>query len=220
MNNLVRRLDRPLLHGLLAGAAVLAISSLGLFYLWHSARNAQLDAVRTELVQLARVAAAQVDGDLHRKIRSQAQAGSFEHLKAIAPLVRFHRATSDIIYVYTAILVDRQIYFVLGTDYLYHVEGDNLPPDPIMLAYNTADPALRRALERHEPAVNDEPVREQLRSYMSAYAPFFDSKGNFVGVVGIDMWTRDFDIRLAAIWRAGLGAFAAVALLSLLAGFT
>ena len=209
-----------MLHGLLAGAAVLAISSLGLFYLWHSARNAQLDAVRTELAQLARVAATQVDGDLHRKIRSEAQAGSPEHLRALSPLVRLHRATTDVIYVYTAILVDGQIYFILGTDYLYRVEGDNLPPDPIMKAYTTPDPALRRALERHELAVNDEPVREQLRSYMSAYAPFFDAHGDFVGVVGIDMWIRDFDARLAAIWRAGLGAFAAVALLSLLAGFT
>jgi signal transduction histidine kinase/FixJ family two-component response regulator len=54
---LVRRLSRPLAHGILAGAAVLVISSLGLFYVWHSAREAQLDAVRTELAQLARTAA-------------------------------------------------------------------------------------------------------------------------------------------------------------------
>ena len=53
---LVRRLSRPLAHGILAGAAVLVISSLGLFYVWHSAREAQLDAVRTELAQLARIA--------------------------------------------------------------------------------------------------------------------------------------------------------------------
>ena len=54
----------------------MVISSLGLFYFWHSAREAQLDAVRTELKQLARVAATLVDGDPHRLITSQAQAGS------------------------------------------------------------------------------------------------------------------------------------------------
>jgi signal transduction histidine kinase/ActR/RegA family two-component response regulator len=219
MKRQFRRVDRSFLQAVLAGGAILAISSLGLFYLWSSARDAQLHSVRTELAQLARVAATQVDGDLHRRIRSQAQAGSAEHLQALAPLVKFHKATTDIIYVYTAILLDGQTYFVLGTDYLYHVAGDDQLPDPIMKPHNTPDPALRRALLRHEVAVNVAPVKEQVRSYMSAYAPFYDSAGRFVGVVGIDMWVRDLDERLGAIRQAGLMAFAAVTLLSFLAGF-
>jgi signal transduction histidine kinase/FixJ family two-component response regulator len=215
----VRRLSRPLAHGILAGAAVLLISSLGLFYVWHSAREAQLDAVRTELAQLARTAATLVDGDLHRSITSQEQAGSPEHLALLAPLVKFHKAASGIIYVYTAVLERDRIYYVLGTDYLYRVAGDSEPPDLIMAPHDTFDPTLRRALSRHEVAVNDEPVRERVRSYMSAYAPFYDRSGRFAGVVGIDMWVRDFDARIASIRRAGIGAFAAVALMSVLAGF-
>src|ERR1700733_14014128 len=114
-----RRVDGPLLHGTLAGCVVMVIASLGLFYLWHAAREAQLDAVRTELVQLARVAATLVDGDRHRLLKSQAQAGSPDHRALLAPLVKFPKATSDIIYVYTAILDQNRIYFVAGTDYLY-----------------------------------------------------------------------------------------------------
>ncbi len=197
----------------------MVISSLGLFYLWHSAQQSQLDAVRTELKQLARVAATLVDGDRHRLLKSQAQAGSRDHLQLLAPLVKFHKAASDIIYVYTAILDKGRIFYVLGTDYLYRVEGDSEIPDPIMMPHDTMDPTLRRALERHEVAVNEEPVKEAVRSYMSAYAPFYDSQGRFVGVVGVDMWVRDFDARIASIRRAGIGAFAAVAMLSLLAGF-
>jgi signal transduction histidine kinase/ActR/RegA family two-component response regulator len=214
-----RRIKRPLIQGVLAGGAVLLISSLGLLYLWHAAREAQLDAVRTELTQLARTAAELVDGDLHRSITSQEQAGSPAHLALLAPLVKFHKATSDIIYVYTAILDRDRIYYILGTDYLYRVPGDTEPTELIMAPHDTVDPTLRRALERHEVAVNQEPVQERVRSYMSAYAPFYDHSGRFVGVVGIDMWLRDFDARMSAIWRAGIGAFAAVALLSLLAGF-
>jgi signal transduction histidine kinase/CheY-like chemotaxis protein len=214
-----RRIKRPLIHGVLAGGAVLLISSLGLFYLWHAAREAQLDAVRTELTQLARAAAELVDGDLHRSITSQQQAGSPAHLALLAPLVKFHKATSDIIYVYTAILDRGRIYYILGTDYLYRVPGDSEPTELIMAPHDTFDPTLRRALERHQVAVNQEPVQERVRSYMSAYAPFYDQSGRFVGVVGIDMWLRDFDARIGAIRRAGTGAFAAVALLSLLTGF-
>lgn len=209
------------MHGVLAGSVIMLISSSGLFYLWHSAREAQLDAVRTELVQLARVAGTLVDGDSHRLIKSQAQAGSADHLRLLAPLVKFHKATSDIIYVYTAILdkdKDR-IYYVLGTDYLYHVDGDGETPDPIMTPHDTFDPTLRRALEQHAVAVNTEPVHEAVRSYMSAYAPFYDSQGRFVGVIGVDMWVRDFDVRIGAIRRAGIGAFAAIAMLAVLASF-
>src|SRR5262249_46833149 len=214
-----RRIDRPFLHGLLAGVAILAISSLGLLYMWHSAREAQLHSVRTELLQLARVAATEVDGDLHERITSPEQEGSPDHLTVLSPLVRFHKATSDIIYVYTAIQKGGQVYFVLGTDYLYRVAGDDLPPDPIMKPHNTPDPALQRALRDHIAAVNTEPVEEEQRSYMSAYAPFYDREGRFVGVVGIDMWVRDLDSRLATIRWTGITAFVAVALLSLFAGY-
>jgi signal transduction histidine kinase/ActR/RegA family two-component response regulator/type II secretory pathway pseudopilin PulG len=210
---------RSLRHALLIGAGILAIASLGVAYLWTSARNAQIDAVRTELAQLARVAAAQVNGDLHHVLRTPRQAGSTEHLALLGPLVRFHQATSGVIYVYTAIIERGQIYFVLGTDYLYRIPEDTLPPDPIMKPYDTPDPALRWALEHHQAAVNREPVKAVARSYMSAYAPFFDSRGAFAGVVGIDMWVRDLQTRLDVINRAGMFALAAVAFLSLLAGF-
>jgi signal transduction histidine kinase/ActR/RegA family two-component response regulator len=213
-----RRLNRPLSHGLAAGAAIWVIASFGLFYLWHAAREAQLEAVQSELRQLARTSATLVDGDLHRTIRSQAQAGTSEHLALLEPLVKFHKAASDIIYVYTAILDRGRIYYVLGTDYLYRVPGDNETPERIMAPHDTFDPTLRRALERQEIAVNDQPVQEAVRSYMSAYAPFFDRGGGFVGVVGVDMWMRDFDARVRTIRRAGIGAFAAVTVLSVLAG--
>jgi signal transduction histidine kinase/CheY-like chemotaxis protein len=219
LKRLFRRVDGPLLHGMLAGCVILVISSLGLFYFWLSARNAQLDAVRTELLQLAKVSATLVDGERHKLLKSQAQAGSPDHLALLAPLVKFHKATSDIIYVYTAILDKNRIYYVLGTDYLYRVDGDGEQPDPIMTPHDTLDATLRRALEQHQLAVNDEPVKEAKRSYMSAYAPFYDSRGRFVGVVGVDMWVRDFDARVAAIRHAGTGAFAAVSLLSVLTGF-
>ena len=63
-----RRINRPLLHGLLVGGAILAISALGLLYVWHEAYEVQLDAVCTELMQLARVAATRVDGDQYKRL--------------------------------------------------------------------------------------------------------------------------------------------------------
>ncbi len=209
---------KSLRDGLLAATAVLLVSSLGLAVLYRSARDLQIEAVRGELAQLARAAAVQVDGDLHRRIVSATQAGSPEHLALLEPLVRFHKSTRDIIYVYTAILDGTVVRWVIGTDYLYRVEGDTLPPDPLLLPATGKDAGLRRALDEQRLVVNAEPVHEEHRSYMSAYAPFYDRAGRFVGVLGIDMWVKDLEARLARIERAAIAAFAGVALLSVLVG--
>jgi signal transduction histidine kinase/ActR/RegA family two-component response regulator len=209
---------KSLRDGLVAALAVLLVSSLGLVSLYRSARDIQVEAVRGELAQLASAAAVQVDGDLHRKIISPAQAGGPEHLALLAPLVRFHKSTRDIIYVYTAILDGPVVRWVVGTDYLYRVEGDTLPADPLLLPATSKDKDLRRAVEEQRLVVNAEPVREQHRSYMSAYAPFYDRAGRFVGALGIDLWVKDLEARLARIERAAIIAFFGVALLSVLVG--
>jgi signal transduction histidine kinase/ActR/RegA family two-component response regulator len=212
------RVARPVRDGVVAAVGVLLISSLGLSFLYRSARAIQLEAVQSELAQLARAAAVQVDGDLHRTLRTPEQAGSAAHLALLAPLVAFHRATANVIYVYTAILDGDTVRYVLGTDYLYRVEGDTLPPDPLFLPASGNDPALRRAVAEQRVAVSSSPVRETHRSYMSAFAPFYDRGGHFAGVVGIDMWVKDLEARLARIERAAAVAFAGVALLSLVVG--
>ena len=208
----------PFREGVYAGITILVVSCVGLGLVYRAASDAQADAIKTELSQLARSLAVQIDGDAHRQFVSPAQMGSPEHLRALAPMLAFHQATSDLIYVYTAILRDGQTYFVLGTDYLYRVPGDNLPPDPIMKRYEGNDPKLMQALTGHIVTVTDKPVQEQLGAYMSAYAPFYDSQRHFVGVVGIDMRLTRFAARQASLRRAALLALLAVGLLSVVGG--
>lgn len=193
---------RPLRDGLKAFAVVALVAALGIVATYHAAWQAKFDAIRTQLEQLARVAAPLVDGDGHRQFVSADQMGSPEHLLAIEQLVAFHRAVRDVYYVYTAIERDGRIYFVLGTDYLYRVDGDALDYDPIMTEYRGPDPSIRKALREQRVVVQKEPVREQHRTYLSAYAPVLDSKGEFVAVVGLDMWIHDLDQQMWAVERA------------------
>ncbi len=212
------RVARPVRDGVLAAFAVLLISCAGIGFLYRSARANQLEAVQSELAQLARAAAVLIDGDAHRQLVRPEQAGSPEHLALLAPLVEFHKATSNVIYVYTAILDGGTVRYVLGTDYLYRVAGDTLPPDPMFQPASGNDPNLKRALTERRLTVSEAPVRETYRSYMSAFAPFYDRGGRMVGVLGIDMWVKDLEARLARIERAAVAAFGGVALLSLFAG--
>ena len=216
--NDVRTRIRPLRDGVLAAATVLAVSCLGIFVTYRAAYDANFETVRTELGQMASAGATLVDGDLHRTFRSPSQQGGPEYLRAIAPLVAFHKATKNIIYVYTAVLDGPDVRLVLGTDWVYRIEGDTLPPDTLWSVYPGRDPVFKRALQEQRLLVDSELVHEPVRTYLTAYAPFHDSHGAFVGVFAIDMWVRDFDARMASVRRAAYAGLAGVALLSLLVG--
>ena len=210
---------RPLREALLAFAVTLSVSAVGLAVTYVFAERAQTEAVRSELLQLATTTAAQVDGSLHNTIRSPDQEGSPAHLKALEPLVRMHKAARDVIYVYTAILIDGKIHWILDTASVYRVTDFGLPLDPIGAPYPGKDADFRRALTEHVAVVNAKPVREEMRTYMSAYAPFYDATGAFAGVLGVDMVVDQYEARLAPVRRALYASLFAAALLSLATSF-
>ncbi len=212
-------LIRPARDGLLAGAVVFVVSCLGLALTYHYAYRAQIEAVRSELGQLASTLAAQIDGDAHRTITSPDQAGSPEHLKAIEPLVTFHRATRNIAFVYTAVLQDEAIRIALSSDYVMVQERDDQGElDAIMEPYLGDDPEFMSALRDQRIHTNAAPVVDEDGSLMSGFAPFFDSSGAFVGVAGIDMDLTDLTARLATIRSAAFASLGGVLALSFAVG--
>ena len=212
------RQSAPLRDALVAAAITLAVSALGLGVTYYFSREAQLEAVRSELAQLARVAASLVDADRHDAVARPELEGSPEHLRVLAPLVRFHQATHDVIYVYTLMLRDGKPYFGIDSAYRYKVPGDTEPHDPPMTPYEGTDPDVLGALRSGDVVVNRQIVHETVRSYLTAYAPFRDAAGRIVGVVGIDMWVRDLNERLARLRNIALTALGGLVFLSTLTG--
>ncbi|MEZ5420075.1 MAG: ATP-binding protein [Vicinamibacterales bacterium] len=209
---------RPRREALAVSAIVLAVSALGLGVTYYFARQAQVDAVRAELGQLASVAAVQVDGDLHRRVVRPELEGSPEFLQALAPLVHFHLATRDVIYVYTLVLRNGEAVFGLDSAYKYRIAGDDQPHDPPGTLMAVQDPDSLAALQRDEVVVNREVSRGRVRSYLSAFAPFHDARGVQVGVVGVDMWVRDLDARLARLARIASAALVGLVLIAVAVG--
>jgi signal transduction histidine kinase/AmiR/NasT family two-component response regulator len=209
----------PLRDALLAGICTFAVSAIGLAILYFKAHEAQVQAVRVELLQLARATAAQIDGDLLKTLVAPSQQGSPEHLKLLEPLVRMHRATHDIYSVYTGVFSDGRIYWVLDGSNLYRVPGNTLPPDPIMTLYQQRDAAYEAAyrdgVDFADPAPRPD---EDGHSYLSAASPIRDSQGQLVGMFGLDMVLDKLDERIAAIQRMLYLALAVVTLLSIGAG--
>ena len=209
----------PLRDALYAALITFATSVIGLSIIYFQAREAQLDAVRSELLQLATTGAAQVDGDLHETLISPDQEGSPEHERALAPLVKLHRASRDVLYVYTAIQRGGKIYWILDSARHYRVPGNDVAADPIMTPYEGKDPDLLKAFREKTAQADSEPFFEGDHSYLSAYAPILDSKGQFAGLFCVDMVLDDLDYRMASLKRAGFVALFVVLVLSAVAGY-
>ena len=106
----------------------------------------------------ATTGAAQIDVDLHAQLVSSSQEGSPEHERALAPLVRMHRASKDVLFMYTAIMRDGKVYWILDTARHYRVPGNDVPADPVMTPYNGSDPDLLRAFREQTAQADREPM--------------------------------------------------------------
>ena len=219
MNTNPQRQIHPTREGFIVALVVMSVACGVLAYTYTYARRAQIESVRTELIQLAKAAAVQIDGDLHETLATATQSGSPQHLRALEPLLKMQRATQDLLYIYTATLHDGQVTFILDTAYFVRPPDDTDPPPPIGLIYTGQDTMLRRALNERMALADSRPVPERVRTYMSAFAPFHNSRGDFVGVVGVDMWAHDLEQRLNTFRQVASAAMLGIIALSLLIGW-
>jgi hypothetical protein len=69
--------------------------------------------------------------------------------------------------------------------------------------------AFLRAFETQKPTTSDEPYSDEFGRFISGYVPLLDAKGQFYGVLGMDIDIKDYEGRLAPIRRATTRAFVA-----------
>lgn len=208
----------PVREAIVACLTVLLVSCVGLALVYYYARQAQIETVRDELASLARSLAVQIDGDTHRRLITPNQAGTPDHLRVVTPMAAFHRANPRLFHVYTAVLRDDRIIFVTGTDQVMPDPRSHEPPEPIGTPYAGEDAEFLAALRQGRVMTNHEPVTDPQGTFMSGFAPFYDSSGALAGVAGVDLELSDVVMRLARIRRAAFLALAGVGVLSVMVG--
>ncbi|MBI1274822.1 response regulator [bacterium] len=186
--------------GLLTFLAVLASSGVLYFY----AQNAINDDVEDYLTGIASAAAKQVNGDLHASFTSRGQETSPAYLEAIRELAEVKTMFPNLKYVYTCILKGGKVYFIL----------DPTPPgvltktgieskSHIMDVYEDAskNTALMEALRTRRTTFNKKPYTDSWGSFISGYAPFYNKKGEFAGIAGIDLDAQEFAVKNSRIYE-------------------
>lgn len=216
----LRSRRNPILDGIIAACLVFLVTGICIAWLYNSAYHAAVNGLRSDLLHIAAAAASQVDGDLHRKMQTPSQVGSPDHQKLIQPLVRFHKSIPQIYYLYTAILKDDKIHLILDTATEKEALGskNNLEPSLIMDEYEASEKEIFTALRTGTAQATSEPIHDEFGSFLSAYAPFYDSQGKFAGILGVDLIVTDFYQRLQGTINAALSSLAGAFVLSGMVG--
>lgn len=214
MNLLSRWTTRPLVLSILC---IVVVSLLSTALLHRVAEEALKQEIRHNLMRLAQIAALHVDGDRHLQWRPE-DARTPEYQQAVAFFDRLEEVL-DVEYVYTCTLRDGQVYIVLGAP--DEIDPRTGEPDFSFLdePYWEASPTLRRALREGICIAEEEFVSDRWGTYLSAYAPIRDSKGNLTGIVGVDMHLKEYRKHVAALRRSARNLYIALIAISLLLGF-
>lgn len=191
----------------MVGIIVFVVISITTTVIYYSTLTAMKGEIREGLARTASVLALSVDGDLHRTFHSPAQENTPEYQKAVQPLLRTLRADSTISFVYTVVMKEGKPYFILDPTPPGDMNGDGIDEKShIMQEYSDASPVMRHALRMRKTETEAQPYKDSWGSSISGYAPFYDTSGAYVGIVGVDVNARNYYQRLEPIRRATVRA--------------
>jgi diguanylate cyclase (GGDEF)-like protein len=205
---------------LLSTAAIAALLLVVVLVPQVLSRHARLDVLRNHVGEVARLAASQVDGDLHRALIDGSQADNATRERALEPLLRLHRAWPEAVYLYTMGMRDGSVFFVLDT-----AQDAAFAASRRLRASSYLEPFHLRAeyasnwldeLAAGRTYVNADFQHDDYGYFLSGHAPIRDSMGRVAGFAGVDFdleYYRAEEVRFQRIEAASVLLTLALSLL-------
>lgn len=209
-------MDNRLLSLFVSGVFLAALLGLGVV-VGVKFESDQKNRVRSDLQKLAITAAELIDPESHAAIRqSGGLVGEKEsqlYDEGNAVLQKFLTFHPELRYIYTLYGDGGEVRFGLDPTEPGDQDGDGRDDKAYWgEIYDESTPALLSSLKRGIPNVEDEPHTDEWGTFMSAYAPFVDAKGEIVGVVGIDV-TADSYLNAVSVGRRFYAGWLIISLL-------
>ncbi|MFZ3044584.1 MAG: SpoIIE family protein phosphatase [Desulfatirhabdiaceae bacterium] len=194
----------PILEAILTGILCLIALGVSIYYIHNRALLALKEEIKEGLARNVSAAATTIDGDLHRKFWTKSQKTDPQYIAFIKKMEEIRLASKNIRYIYTNIMIDGKIFFIANPSPQNDTDGDGKPDEApqLMDPYPDAGDALMEALREKRPAVDKLPYTDKWGTFYSAYAPFYDNMGEFVGTLGMDLELLDFQKRIRPIQQA------------------
>ncbi len=198
------RLFTKLVIGI-AGIAFLASGATG-SYFYFQAKNALYKSLRQELIAAASIAAKLVDGDKLQHLKSPEQSKSKSYKQIQSLMGKIAQSNSEFLYAYTMRLENGKVKFIVDSppsdDDGDGQIGPNEMPAPIGEEYKNPPDSLLNGFV--EPSADSKPWHDKWGWTISGYAPIYNSQGQSVALLGIDMSADRIGQKLFLIQQAGI----------------
>jgi diguanylate cyclase (GGDEF)-like protein len=189
-------------EALAVAAVALVVVGAGVLGLWVTSTRTIRDNYHQYLIGLAQTAASMIDPALQTTIRRPDQINGPDYQRAVAPLRRMRASVADVHYIYSIARDASKVRFVLDAS-TPGLGGSGVEDQSgVWEIYDERDPAMLLALgdgtRAGIAAATDEPLSDKWGTFMTGWAPIFDSTGGQIGAVGVDVDAHVYAARVAA----------------------
>lgn len=190
-----------LAEALLASLVFIGLLGFSTYMIYQKSLSALEQEIKIGLMSNVRASASTLSGDAHQLITANTPRDDVHYAALAAQLERIRQSSQDVRYIYTTVLEQGRVLFVVNPSPQNDNDGDGQPdlPPALMQVYDNAPEELVTALREQRAGVSQLPYRDEWGVFISAYAPFYDRQGAFRGVLAMDLELSSFYQRLAAL---------------------
>lgn len=184
----------------IAAFVAFSVSVITGYVVYQSAAEGLKKEVQAYLLSLAGTASELTDGDLHQQITRPEDKGSAIYEKVREPYFKILRANPNIAFIYTVIWKDEKVFLIMDSKIIKPGEKDDT--SDVMKEYTSATEIMKQALTEKRAMVENDSYSDEWGTFLSGYAPIYNSKHEYLGLVGADIRLTDYNSHLEKIKRS------------------
>lgn len=162
---------------------ILLVSLSTFAFTVHEAKTAITDQMKEELVLTAKIMSSQIDGDLLQEINGEEDTENEAFMEVYRKLDQLRGDNTEIITYLYIMRVDEEgnARFIVDVDYLEDGAID-------VYAGQLYEDAPLEDIQKGSlaPYASEEPYTDEWGTFMTGYAPIYDSNGTVAGILGVD----------------------------------
>ena len=185
----------PFSIGLIGGVIVFLTTTAGILNIYQSALNARMQFTRANLVQVAAYLAQEINPALIGKLENPARFKSPEYMAAIEPMLKVHKFSKNISYMYVCGVKDGKIFFILDTAHFPdRIESSRkLTASTLLQDYQKPPPEIMECFQTGTVLTTKSFYHDEYGTFLSVFAPVKDPSGRIVAVLGMDVDRADYN---------------------------
>ncbi len=187
-------------------------------YFYFQAKEALDRAIKKELLSVAVITSKFIPGDILEKLTSPDQMNSTEYKKIQNIIAKIENSNDEFLFVYTMRLKGQHVTFIVDSPPSDDNNDGKITEDemPYPIGWEYKNPPKSMLLGFIKPTTDDKPIKDEQGWTMSGYAPIYNSRGERVALVGIDMSLTNINKKIFLIKKAGVISLGISVLLSIL----